>query len=625
MEAEIELHFLKKFQFKQLVQSSWSCRNPFGNCSWKIPELESLKYHLNCTKGLLSHMEASTWHDHTNYTNHAADIFHKVKCDINPELLTQAWLKFYECLAQFDLVGELPQHSSVFQSVHLCEAPGAFITSLNHFLQLRYPFLELKWSAITLNPYYEGNFRKSMIGDDRFISSTLKHWNFGFDDTGNIMEWCNVKAMLKKPHHQVTADGSVDCADNPGEQENYLAPLHWCETISALLILSNGGSFILKMFTLFEHTSVSLLYLLMMSFEELHVFKPCTSKEGNSEVYIIALRYIKTEHVDNLLRIIQLQVYERKTDVSLNALFSLDEIPEAFLHDIISCATLFKKHQEHAILRNLTLYNIPFEEKELEIIKKKIAYRYMQKYCLQRIPLSKQIVTTKIQKLTFLDIQLGRIKRHNIMSSFFNLNEVLHLQSELIEINDLLENLKIRKWINVEKEDWQQNIKYIHGKSYDILRNSKFCHEHIFYVFESIANTSSEPKFNSSFCNALLQREQTSLLNTFLDSSSTIREGEDFELKKPVLSRFAVATVWIMSLLFSQIECHVKDEPILRFVGYKEVPEIMKWMRVLDQELLNFVDISTLCRGSFSDLILLYNTKLLLQFSLSSTSTMSAY
>lgn len=237
----------------------------------------------------------------------------------------------------------------------------------------------------------------------------------------------------------------------------------------------------------------------------------------------------------------------------MNALFSLDEIPEAFLHDIISCATLFKKHQEHAILRNLTLYNIPFEEKELEIIKKKIAYRYMQKYCLQRIPLSKQIVTTKIQKLTFLDIQLGRIKRHNIMSSIFNPNEVLHLQSELIEINDLLENLKIRKWINVEKEDWRQNIKYIHGKSYDILRNSKFCHEHIFYVFESLANTSSEPKFNSSFCNALLQGEQTSLLNTFLDSSSTIREGEDFELKKPVLSRFAVATVWIMSLLFSQV------------------------------------------------------------------------
>ena len=44
-----------------------------------------------------------------------------------------------------------------------------------------------------------------MIGDDRFISNTLKHWDFGFDDTGNIMEWCNVESMLKnkKPHDQV--------------------------------------------------------------------------------------------------------------------------------------------------------------------------------------------------------------------------------------------------------------------------------------------------------------------------------------------------------------------------------------------------------------------------------------
>jgi len=335
-----------------------------------------------------------------------------------------------------------------------------------------------------------------------------------------------------------------------------------------------GGSFILKMFTFFEHSSVSLLYLLMISFEELHVFKPCTSKEGNSEAYIIALRYTKTEDVDNLLRIIQLQVYERcvlttftyctiliqillnrKTDVSLNALFSLDEIPEAFLCDIISCATLFKKHQEHAILRNLTLYNIPPEEKELEIIKKKIAYHYMQKYCLQRIPLTKQIVTTKIQKLTFLDTQLGRIKRSNVRSSIFNPKEVIHLQSELNEIDELLENFKIRKWINMEKEDWRQNIQYVHGKSYDILRNTKFCNEHIFDVFKSLANPPMEQKLKSPFFNALLRGKQTCLLNTFLDSSSTIREGEHFELKGPVLSRFAVATVWMISLLFSQVIC----------------------------------------------------------------------
>ena len=55
----------------------------------------------------------------------------------------KAWLKFYECLAQFDVVGELPQRSSIFQSVHICEAPGAFVAALNHFLQLCHPSLEV--------------------------------------------------------------------------------------------------------------------------------------------------------------------------------------------------------------------------------------------------------------------------------------------------------------------------------------------------------------------------------------------------------------------------------------------------------------------------------------------------
>ena len=48
-----------------------------------------------------------------------------------------------------------------------------------------------------------------------------------------------------------------------------------------------GGHFILKMFTLFESESVCALYLLRTLFKDLDVFKPATSKEGNSEVYVI--------------------------------------------------------------------------------------------------------------------------------------------------------------------------------------------------------------------------------------------------------------------------------------------------------------------------------------------------
>ncbi|XP_045031722.1 cap-specific mRNA (nucleoside-2'-O-)-methyltransferase 2 isoform X3 [Daphnia magna] len=572
MQDEIDKYFLKKFQFQQLGNKSFSCTNLFGNPSWKVPELENLKIHLNCTKGLLSHMEAERWHEHTSYTNRAGAVFQKVKSEVCPELLTQ-----------------------------------------------------FSWLAATLNPYYEGNSSKSMIGDHRFIHNTLCYWNFGHDDTGDIMEWCNVNAILQcKGRHVnlVTADGSIDCAENPGEQEKHLAKLHWCETISALLLLSPGGSYVLKMFTFFEHTAVSLLYILRLSFEDLHVFKPCTSKEGNSEVYIIALRYTQTHEIQKLLRIIQAQVYERKIDISSNALFSLSEIPEGFLRDIISCATLFKDHQEEAIMRNLTLYNVPLQGKELAATKKKVAKRYMQKYGLRSIPLTKQILGPEnLRERSLWNLQPYHEKNLGSLPLTVTPELFTKLQFELKEIDLFLEKVKFLKWVNRAKEDWKDKIYHTYGKSYGIIRNTKFCHAYIFRVFEFLRELSLDLK-SKSFFEALDETGQVFLINNFLDVSPIIGTGGNFETRCPVLSRFSVASVWIISLFFSQVEFDFENDTLIRFVGYHEEPLILNWMRHLDPKLLNFVEIPTLFQNSFYNLITRYNTKLLLEFSLSIINTM---
>ena len=88
-----------------------------------------------------------------------------VKKTCNPELMTQAWLKFHECFHVFDL-GPGPDEKE-FNTVHLCEAPGAFITSLNHALVLHHTDVVWNWVATTLNPHYEGNDLGYMINDDR--------------------------------------------------------------------------------------------------------------------------------------------------------------------------------------------------------------------------------------------------------------------------------------------------------------------------------------------------------------------------------------------------------------------------------------------------------------------------
>ena len=69
----------------------------------------------------------------------------------------------------------------------------------------------------------------------------------------------------------MTADGSINCADNPGEQEVAVAQLIYCETVTALLLLKVGGSLVLKTFTTLECQTLCLMYLLACCFNEVSV------------------------------------------------------------------------------------------------------------------------------------------------------------------------------------------------------------------------------------------------------------------------------------------------------------------------------------------------------------------
>ena len=93
----------------------------------------------------------------------------------------------------------------VFRTVHLCEAPGAFICATNfyhnqHFEKkgwLSYP-RQWEWTGLSLNPYYEGNDQEAMVDDDRFIIDTYNRWYFGGDNTGNILNKYNIEGLWNR-------------------------------------------------------------------------------------------------------------------------------------------------------------------------------------------------------------------------------------------------------------------------------------------------------------------------------------------------------------------------------------------------------------------------------------------
>ena len=61
-----------------------------------------------------------------------------------------------------------------------------------------------------------GNSPGFMINDDRFILGSLENWEFGVDNTGDLMEPANLERLVERSSqlgdiHLVTADGSIDC------------------------------------------------------------------------------------------------------------------------------------------------------------------------------------------------------------------------------------------------------------------------------------------------------------------------------------------------------------------------------------------------------------------------------
>ncbi|XP_071766390.2 cap-specific mRNA (nucleoside-2'-O-)-methyltransferase 2 [Centroberyx gerrardi] len=396
MVAEIKDLFSKVRTYAKPTIGEWCIPDPNVALSRPPQEhcrLQGLKASLNAVKNQLSDKDVKVWHQHTNSTNRAGKVIAAVRSATNAEICTQAWCKFYEILGTFNLLPEEALQSGELNTVHLCEAPGAFITALNHYIKTseHTRYCDWSWAANTLNPYHEANGGNTTIADDRLIANTLPWWFFGLDNTGNIMSQEHVLQLRMfvgnmRRVDMVTADGSFDCQENPDEQEALVASLHYCEAAAALLLLSPGGSFVLKMFTLYEHSSVCLLYLLNCCFRSVNVFKPATSKAGNSEVYVVCLHYDAKEAVRLLLSKLIRNYGPHLAD--REALFPNSLIPPSFLeqHEQVCC--YFHTLQVETIKENLRLFEgMSAEQRQrLDWIRDYTAQEYLQHFQVSFLP-----------------------------------------------------------------------------------------------------------------------------------------------------------------------------------------------------------------------------------------------
>lgn len=198
LSEKAEIIFNKRYKLKS-VNDKYTppeANTVFETPHFTIAPLLKIKNSLNATKNLLNSKDIEKWRCHTSRTNPCGSVVKYLRQQVRPELCTQAWAKFYEIISSCNIIPKKCIDNKILTSLHLCEAPGAFVASLNHHIKSEYDDIHWTWLASTLNPFYEGNDNKRMISGECFIIETLSCWNFGASWDGDLMVWENVECLI---------------------------------------------------------------------------------------------------------------------------------------------------------------------------------------------------------------------------------------------------------------------------------------------------------------------------------------------------------------------------------------------------------------------------------------------
>jgi cap2 methyltransferase len=192
----------------------------------------------------------------------------------------------------------------------------------------------------------------------------------------------------------ITANGSIDYPQNSVQHKSASSSLHYCEAVLAMHILAKGCSFVLKMSTMYEHQSMSLIYLVCCSFIAVWVCKPATSNEVDSEVYVVCLKYRGRDFMEPYLKVLR-EHYGPK--LTRRAMFPQESFPQDFVHQFYKCTTKFHNTHTTVMERNMSYYEtgIPHvEDLMIQKLKLMVATHFMEVYEFRRLSAPENLLCT---------------------------------------------------------------------------------------------------------------------------------------------------------------------------------------------------------------------------------------
>ena len=201
--------------------------------------------------------------------------------------ISRAFYKLLEIYNMFNLI----DYKYPIKTFHLAEGPGGFIEAT---LFLRKNKKDMYYGMTLLDGM------KNTPGWKKSINFLEKYPNIflekGIDKTGNLYNEENFKYCCqnyKDSFEIITADGGIDFSKDFNNQEVLASRLLLTQVFYALSMQKKDGTFILKIFDIFNKTSIDIVYLLSYYYKTVFIIKPNTSRSANSEKYIVCKNFKK--------------------------------------------------------------------------------------------------------------------------------------------------------------------------------------------------------------------------------------------------------------------------------------------------------------------------------------------
>lgn len=318
----------------------------------------------------------------------------------------------------------------------VCAGPGGFT---------EYVLYRKKWEAkgfgFTLKGENDFKLHDFFAGPPETFSPF-----YGINDNGNIYDPENIRSLeeLVKDEaesgvHFMMADGGFSVEGQENIQEILSKQLYLAQCLVALTVIRAKGHFVVKLFDLFTPFSVSLIYLMYKTFQQICICKPNTSRPANSERYLVCKwkkpytdtirRYMfdinkelwsnKDKDVD-ILEIVPLfemqkdrefmeYIYNSNNSIGKNQIVGLLKIA-AYCHD----AELSETKQSEYRKQCLQLWKLPDENRKKPMIKSN------DQYCAQLLEqkwLKEKFMQAPERSLESIEVFKGFV--HSVLDWYF--------------------------------------------------------------------------------------------------------------------------------------------------------------------------------------------------------------